>query len=272
MPRVWKALDRAFPNDKEIFFVDRNQPDSIEKHLANIVQGDFERIVVVGGDGTLGRLVHGLCAHQLIDKYTLGLLPFGTCNDFARNLGLKSGRLNRALRALQKNVWRQVWVARVNGRYFINNAGFGKRAPAEQKKGSIRTIREMRPITVRIETEEEVVEGKFMMMLCANAPYFSGGLYFSRLSNPAHDWLDFYFIRKMARIRLLARLLVGRARLPLRMGQTSRSVFSMRSRKLSLYSEEPLWIVADGDPLSSAEGVCAAHFDIAESCRFIVSQ
>ena len=47
---------------------------------------DFDRIVCVGGDGTLGETVSGLMA--LSNRPVLGYIPMGTTNDCATTLGL----------------------------------------------------------------------------------------------------------------------------------------------------------------------------------------
>ena len=48
--------------------------------------GDFDRVVVAGGDGTLSEAVAG--AARLPQPPLLGYIPVGTTNDFAKNLNL----------------------------------------------------------------------------------------------------------------------------------------------------------------------------------------
>ena len=45
-------------------------------------------IVVLGGDGTLNEVIDGIV---YLDKVTLGYIPLGSGNDFARGLGLPNG-------------------------------------------------------------------------------------------------------------------------------------------------------------------------------------
>lgn len=78
------------------------------------------RIVVAGGDGTIAS-----AAQLLTGTATeLAILPLGTLNHFARDLGIASDLAEAAKLAVQGNA-RPVDVGEVNGRRFINNASLG---------------------------------------------------------------------------------------------------------------------------------------------------
>ena len=78
-------------------------------------------IVVGGGDGTLG------CAAQAILDHgsaALGILPLGTRNHLARELGIPMD-VAEAARIIAAGHRRRIDLARVNGRVFVNNASIG---------------------------------------------------------------------------------------------------------------------------------------------------
>jgi diacylglycerol kinase (ATP) len=58
-------------------------PDELDGRLADI--GD-QRIVVAGGDGSIHAVVGALYRAGMLEGRTLGLIPLGTGNDFARTL------------------------------------------------------------------------------------------------------------------------------------------------------------------------------------------
>jgi YegS/Rv2252/BmrU family lipid kinase len=77
-------------------------------------------LIVGGGDGTIGA-----AASALIGTRTrLGILPLGTLNHFARDLGIPAD-LDEAAKLIASGTEKQVDVAAMNGRIFINNSAIG---------------------------------------------------------------------------------------------------------------------------------------------------
>jgi diacylglycerol kinase family enzyme len=234
------------------------------------MEGTFDRIVVAGGDGTLNRVINFLHDKNAMDRFPLGVVPLGTCNDFARMLRIPSRKISKALGVITKNHLKSVSVARVNNHCFVNNAGFGKKNPSEKRKSPIAVIREMAPARLRAQWDGGFLEGSFFMMLCANAPYFSGGLHFSKKSNPSDRLLEFYFVRKMFKINLALRLLFGRAKLPLRMPLFSKNIIKVQAERLDIRTQEPVSIVLDGEPVPELSEITEARFEISGRCNFLV--
>jgi YegS/Rv2252/BmrU family lipid kinase len=77
-------------------------------------------IVAGGGDGTIS-CVAGAVAGT---RTKLGVLPLGTLNHFARDLGIPVD-LDEAAKLIASGRTRRVDVAEVNGRVFINNSAIG---------------------------------------------------------------------------------------------------------------------------------------------------
>ncbi len=55
-------------------------------------------ILIGGGDGTIREVIEALTLNDLGDRVTLGILPAGTGNVLARNLGIDLGNLNLAVK------------------------------------------------------------------------------------------------------------------------------------------------------------------------------
>jgi diacylglycerol kinase (ATP) len=108
------------------------------KLAADAVREGFETVVAAGGDGTLNEVLNGIGdAPDGFDRARLGLLPLGTVNVFARELGI-SPKLDAALKILRAGRETRVDLASAefseNGnrtqRYFAQLAGAGLDARA----------------------------------------------------------------------------------------------------------------------------------------------
>ena len=79
-----------------------------------------EGVVAAGGDGTINSI-----AAAIIDSdKTLGVLPFGTMNHFAKDLGIPVD-LEAAVQTVIAGRAARVDVGDVNGRIFLNNSSLG---------------------------------------------------------------------------------------------------------------------------------------------------
>jgi diacylglycerol kinase (ATP) len=89
----------------------------------------FDGLVAAGGDGTIFEVLNGLYRHPKPARIPLGLLPIGTGNAFARDLGLNPGAWSDAIDMLHRGRTRQVDVGHVKSAdrsyYFLNIVGMG---------------------------------------------------------------------------------------------------------------------------------------------------
>lgn len=91
-----------------------------------------ERIVAGGGDGTLNVVVSAMMEFDEKPKASLGILPLGTANDFAKAVGLGATNLANALELASTGKPTKIDVGKMNDKYFINvaSAGIGAEATA----------------------------------------------------------------------------------------------------------------------------------------------
>ncbi len=113
--------------------------------------GDKQRTLVVGGgDGTLGSAASAVVGTDVV----LGVLPLGTLNHFARDLGL-SNDLGAAMDTIAADHVEQIDVAEVNGQVFLNNSSIGiypflvAERTAEQKRLGLGKLAALGPAIVR---------------------------------------------------------------------------------------------------------------------------
>ncbi len=97
-----------------------NSGASLDELAQKASEGDATIIVAGGGDGTINAVASKLVG---TDK-TLGVLPLGTLNHFAKDLGIPLD-LGGASQAIISNHIARVDVGEVNGRIFLNNSSIG---------------------------------------------------------------------------------------------------------------------------------------------------
>lgn len=139
------------------------------------VEEGFEKIVAAGGDGTINEVVNGLAGTNT----TLGLLPIGTMNVFANELGLPVHDLELCWNIIQNDRTRSVDLPKANEKFFVQLAGVGldaqvvKETSAQLKKNfgplsyliSAAQIAARQPPRLFIEADEAPVkEGSFVLI------------------------------------------------------------------------------------------------------------
>lgn len=78
-------------------------------------------VIAAGGDGTLNEVVSGLAGSKTI----LGVLPAGTMNVFAREMGIPFDSLERAFLVIERGFVKDVDLFEANGSPFVQMAGVG---------------------------------------------------------------------------------------------------------------------------------------------------
>jgi YegS/Rv2252/BmrU family lipid kinase len=83
-----------------------------------------EALFIAGGDGTVNEAMNGLWGAGALDALAVGIIPFGTGNDFAATLGIPK-ETDAALGVLLEGREVRVDLGQVNGRVFVNTSGGG---------------------------------------------------------------------------------------------------------------------------------------------------
>ena len=111
-PEIDAKLRRAFAGSTVVEFDPRMDIDGLTSPTATVI--------VAGGDGTVGWAVRRLAD----SKHTLGILPMGTFNNFAKSLRLPA-TLDAAIRVIRGGKKRRITLGRLNGKLFLEAAAVG---------------------------------------------------------------------------------------------------------------------------------------------------
>ncbi len=134
--RVWRdladTLCRAFPFDE----VMTTAPGDATRLAREALRGGAQRVVAIGGDGTVSEVVNGFfddAGRPIAPDASFALIPFGTGGDFRRTLDLPHDTAS-ACAVIAANRRRKIDVGRIElttraggkrGMMFANIASFG---------------------------------------------------------------------------------------------------------------------------------------------------
>jgi diacylglycerol kinase family enzyme len=190
-------------------------PAQLDAALRAAVTERPEALFVGGGDGTIS----AAAAHLAGTDVALGVLPLGTMNHFAHDLGLPLD-WRAAMRALVGARARQLDVGEVNGRVFVNNCSIGSYADAVRKRDALRrergagkrwamllatvkVFRELRRLRLRLEIDGEARALRTPFVVVANNRYSAHVLDYSLRPRLDEGKLWIYTTRAGRRLALL---------------------------------------------------------------------
>ncbi len=165
----------------------------------------FDVFVAFGGDGTVNSV-----AGALIDRdKTLGILPGGSGNGLARNLGIPLAWL-RALDTLILGRDQRIDAGDINGRLFFNVAGMGldglisKNFNLQSRARGIlpyvyyalRGFLEMPQYHVRVSSETEDFEEEVLLLALANFRQYGAKAVIAPHASPFDRLLDLCLLKK----------------------------------------------------------------------------
>lgn len=108
-------------NATRFYFCATRSPEEAKEFAAKFAAEGEPIVVAAGGDGTLNAVVAGLANSET----ALGVLPAGTMNVFARELGIPFHHLQGAFDVIERGWIREVDLFEVNGSPFVQMAGIG---------------------------------------------------------------------------------------------------------------------------------------------------
>jgi diacylglycerol kinase (ATP) len=176
-------------------------------------RGRIDRVIAVGGDGTLGCVAAALLGTGL----PLGIIPTGTANDLARTLGLPADPL-AAVDVIIAGRTRKVDLGDVNGRPFFNVASIGlsvelaKALDSRLKRrfgrlgyaiAALRVLLRARPFHAWISAGGEPVRVRTLQIAVGNGRYYGGGTAVHVTAAVDDGQLDLYTVAPASLWRLV---------------------------------------------------------------------
>ncbi len=280
--KVWSEVERIL-KDKEVSY--QIYFTKYQRHASRIVSeitsdGEEHTIIVLGGDGTMNEVLNGI---KELSKVTLGYIPIGSSNDFARYFH-HPYEPEKALAAILSpkkyamiNVGLLTYWEGERKRRFAVSAGLGfdagichyavvsKLKPLLNKLHlgkltyvgiALAQMLALKPgvMTVSLDDGEPVSYEQVYFATAMNHPYEGGGFKFCPKADPGDDVMDVTVIAGIPKLKTLFLLPTAYKG----WHTVFRGVYTYTCRKAVFESAGPLPVHTDGEPVFPQRRVAAA--------------
>jgi YegS/Rv2252/BmrU family lipid kinase len=181
---------------------------------SKLAKKSYVAVVAAGGDGTVN-----FTAQLAIEtKHTLGILPLGTLNHFAKDLGLPLD-LDQAAQIAVKGKLTEVDYCTVNGHIFLNNSSIGLYPTSVQRRdkvkqvigkwlailiSSLRALLEINALSLKLDIDGDEMFFKTPLVFMGNNSYEYKKVGFTNRTNISEGKLFVYIVRSARILSLIS--------------------------------------------------------------------
>lgn len=225
------------------------ETDAVALTAAAVDRG-VSTVVAAGGDGTVNEVVRGIHRARAFDTVTLGVVPVGTGNSFAKRLAIPD--VATAFDIVESGERRRVDIGRADGHVFVNSCVAGLTADSSSRTSvamkrrfgvlayvvtTLRTVPDFDSLglTVTIDGPDgatPVWTGDALSVLVGNGRQFISGRH--GRANVEDGLFDVAVIEDIPVLSLMSEAIVERL-----FGRESTSITRFRARSLSIEVTRP---------------------------------
>lgn len=195
-------------------------PGDARAWLAQADLGGYDGVIAAGGDGTLFEVLNGLYAHNAEQRPPLGVVPVGTGNAFARDLGLAPGDWEKGIDIIAAQKTRFFDTGRVESAggtfHFLNIIGAGLPGDVMQSSQRLKVFgraaytvatlwkamqMHCRPLKITLDGEQ--LERDSLFVEISNTRYTGTSFLIAPGAEPDDGLLDVTLVSRLSRLRVL---------------------------------------------------------------------
>jgi YegS/Rv2252/BmrU family lipid kinase len=226
----------------------------------------YDVVIAAGGDGTVNEAVNGLVGSDT----ALGVLPVGTGNLWARQMGIPVYALTNPLRLhetaaeLAGSTIRLIDVGQVGSHYFLCWAGIGLDAQVTSELeprqrytkhlgmlpyavAVILVARDFQGVRTRVYLDGNIVRGRSLLILASNIQQYGGQLHVASGARIDDGLLDVFVFKGLGFAYILRHVMTMASRRWLQDPQ----IVHRQARRIEVLTEWAIPVQVDGDPIGT---------------------
>jgi len=185
-------------------------PGHATRLAAKAIKSGFDIVVAVGGDGTVNEVSRRLIG----TAKAVGIIPMGSGNGLARNLGIPLN-LKKSVRLLVEGNVQMIDVCRFNNQHFLCTSGIGFDAQVADKmaraksRGFMQYIRltlkesiAFKPFKIKMKVDEFWIEKPVFLVTFANARQFGNNALIAPKADISDGLIDVVVVNPFPKIWL----------------------------------------------------------------------
>ena len=204
--------------DQEFTLINKKSYEkTIEKLKAELSTNSYNKVIAVGGDGLVNLCIQHLAQSGL----TLGVIPAGTGNDFARAVGVNKMSITEIFNLYTmtdpgkidlghvKSSTAEKWFVQVLSTGFdaeVNSRANKIKRPKGKSKYTIATVRTLarfKPINYKIDIDSKKFDQSAMLFTIANGETYGGGMRICPGASNSDGIFEILLVRPVSRFVLL---------------------------------------------------------------------
>jgi YegS/Rv2252/BmrU family lipid kinase len=204
----------------DVAYRETTAPGAAVGLVREAVEAGAERVLVLGGDGSLHEAANGLLTARVDRKPPISVIPAGTGNDFAKLVGTVGLSPSRAIGRLARGRVRQLDVGEAWGEFFLNSVGIGFDAEvARQVQSATRlsglpaylvavgkVIRRFSARRLDLAADEANFSERLLLVEIGVGPIVGGGFRLTPDAKPDDGLFDVCAIREQTTLGILTKV------------------------------------------------------------------
>lgn len=230
--------------------------DSDNKYLvSSLKSGIYDFVIASGGDGTINYVANIILENHL--KIPIGIIPSGTCNDFAKCLGINS--FKESIEIILEGHTLDCDVGHINNsQYFLStfaggnfvDVSFNTNSELKRNFGplayylkGLTEVTSIKSFDLEINADGNIIEGKFLLFLVINGKQAAGIPDLLKEADFTDGYMDIILVKKCSNINLASIFF----KVLSKDSVNDKNVIILKAKKCQLTSKSSLALTIDGE-------------------------